>query len=183
MGKVKIVGGEHRSRIIEFNDGIDGLRPTPNRVRETLFNWLGQELYGYRVLDAFSGSGVLGFESSSRGAKEVTMLDNNRVNIKQLNQEKSKLKLTNCQIIHIDSISYLKNCKIQFNVIFLDPPYSSDLLQKSLDIIIEKKLLADNGYIYIEYDNITPEIDKFSVYREGHAGAVKYKLLQILELE
>ncbi len=92
MGRVRIISGTHRSRVIEFNDNISGLRPTPNRVRETLFNWLGQQLDGLLILDAFSGSGALGFESSSRGAVQVIMLDNNINNIHKLIHEKNKLK-------------------------------------------------------------------------------------------
>ena len=124
---IRIIAGTHRGRIIPVPD-VENLRPTPNRIRETLFNWLQQDLSHKTCLDLFAGSGALGFESLSRNATYVTMVEYNPIAIKNLH-----------------------NIKTKFSIIFLDPPYSSNLLQQSLNIINNKSDIFINTVIYLEY--------------------------------
>ncbi len=174
MGKIRIIGGEHRSRQLPVLD-YEGLRPTLDRVKETLFNWLGQDLTGKICLDLFAGSGSLGFEAISRYAKTVIMVEQNSKVVKQLEQNKQLLKVNNLQIIEGDGLKFLQTCKVKFDVIFLDPPYDSTLLQKSLANI--DKILADNGVIYAEYQQEC-DLSQFTIIKHGKAGVVNFVLLQ-----
>jgi 16S rRNA (guanine966-N2)-methyltransferase len=178
MGKVRIIGGEYRSRIIQFKDNMAGLRPTPDRVRETLFNWLGQDLTGKICLDTFAGSGVLGFEAVSRRANQVVMLEKNPAVVRDLRYNKELLVCSNIEVIQTDSLSYLQNCNKKFDVIFLDPPYNSGLLLPTLNIIKEKQLLLPNATIYVECA-VRDEFIGFTVLKHKVAGAVNYALLKL----
>ncbi len=177
MGKVRIIGGFHRSRILNFKDGVNGLRPTSDRVRETLFNWLGQDLSSKYCLDLFAGSGALGFEALSRNAKHVIMVESNKQAIFDLQQNKKILNITNAEIIQQNALSYLTTNSQLFDVIFLDPPYGSDLLESCLAIISKSNVLASNGIIYIEYQNI-PSFNGYSVVKSNKAGIAHYALLR-----
>jgi 16S rRNA (guanine966-N2)-methyltransferase len=124
MGKIRIIGGIHRSRQLTVLDA-NGLRPTLDRVKETLFNWLGQDLTGLNCLDAFSGSGSLGFEAISRNAKSVIMIELEQRVYQQLVTNQKLLNVNNCQIIHGNATEFLKTTNLVFDVIFLDPPYNT----------------------------------------------------------
>ncbi len=174
MGKIRIIGGFHRSRQLEVLDE-DGLRPTLDRVKETLFNWLGQELAGLKCLDLFSGSGSLAFEAISRGAKYVAMIEKNSRAFKQLEINKKILKIENCHIYNQDALVFLQNNTELFDVIFVDPPYASDLLIKVLPFL--KHQLTENGVIYIEYkDKI--DLTGFQIIKQKKAGIVNFALLK-----
>ena len=169
MGRVRIIGGINRSRILKFADGVSGLRPTPDRVRETLFNWLGQDLTGKSCLDAYAGSGALGFEAASRNAKSVVMIDNNKSVAQDLEANKALLHVDNVVIRNESAINYLRTTQAQFDVIFLDPPYASVLLSESLQIIRKRfsasianrvaeswatnSVLKPHGLVYVEYQH------------------------------
>jgi len=180
--RVRIIGGQWRSRVIEFPDA-EGLRPTANRVRETLFNWLGQTLHGKRCLDLFAGSGALGFEAASRGASEVVMVENNRLAIEALKRNQEKLLAPQCRLIPQGAAEFLARNQVKFDVIFLDPPFGSGLLAALLGQL-EIHLAAD-GVVYAEWGepiegvmSTIPQSD-WQLAKQGKAGAVHFGLLSI----
>lgn len=180
--RVRIIGGEWRSRVIEFPDA-EGLRPTANRIRETLFNWLGQTLHGKRCLDLFAGSGALGFEAASRGAPEVVMVENNRVAIQALKKNQEKLKATQCRLIPQSVTEFLAMNHEKFDVVFLDPPFGSGLMETLLGQL-ETHLAAD-GVVYAEWGQPIEEVmltnpqSDWQLAKHGKAGAVHFGLLSI----
>lgn len=174
MGKIRIIGGTHRSRQLPVLDQ-DGLRPTLDRVKETLFNWLGQDLTGQTCLDLFAGSGSLGFEAVSRNAAKVVMVEKSAKVTQQLKDNVKLLRAENCLVVNDDALKFLTNNTLKFDVIFLDPPYSSDLLAESLQIVSEH--LTINGVIYIEYHQNIPELSQFNILKQSKAGSVNYALL------
>ena len=122
--KVRIIGGQWRSRILTFPEHAD-LRPTPDRIRETVFNWLGQDLSGLICLDLFAGSGALGFEAASRGAALVVMIDVDARIFRALHENKEKLQATQVELIMMNAVNFMNSDIRKFDVIFLDPPHSS----------------------------------------------------------
>lgn len=177
MGQVRIIGGYHRSRIIKFKDGVNTLRPTPDRVRETLFNWLGQDLTGKNCLDLFAGSGALGFEAISRGAKSVTMVESNKDVALDLRHNATLLKADNVALMNRDALYFIKNNQNTFDVIFLDPPYLSQLLGKCLQQITQvPHILSERGVIYIEYQE-PPDLTGYSIIKSGKASQVHFALI------
>jgi 16S rRNA (guanine966-N2)-methyltransferase len=161
---------------LKFHDGVDGLRPTPDRVRETLFNWLGQDLTNKTCLDLFAGSGALGFEALSRNANWVTLVEKDASIIKDLRRNQEILGVTNSEIVNSNGINYLERAARRFDVIFLDPPYQSELLSKSLDFISRNSVLANDGLIYIEYQT-RPDLTNYVILKESKAGNVDYMLI------
>lgn len=180
QNRVRIIGGMWRSRMIEFPD-LPGLRPTPDRVRETLFNWLGQTMMEKRCLDLFAGSGALGFEAASRGASSVTMIESARPAIDALRRNREHLGANQCQIVAQDVIKTLNVLKDTFDIIFVDPPFSSDFLPAMLPKLVD--CLNPGGMVYAEWreplsDAITQlPGNQWKVLRSGHAGAVFFALL------
>ncbi|MFA5826607.1 MAG: 16S rRNA (guanine(966)-N(2))-methyltransferase RsmD [Gallionellaceae bacterium] len=175
MNKVRIIGGSHRRRLIEFPDA-EGLRPTPDRVRETLFNWLGQTLDGRRCLDLFAGSGALGFEAASRGATEVVMVERNRAVYHSLQNNLKKLGFFNVALRGEDGLEFVKQQNRPFDVIFLDPPFQSDYLPKLMPLLVDK--LAQDGMVYVESGEPFEPGAAWQVLKQARAGAVFYQLLQ-----
>ncbi|SMC28112.1 16S rRNA (guanine966-N2)-methyltransferase [Andreprevotia lacus DSM 23236] len=171
---VRIIGGDFKRRQISFPDG-EGLRPTPDRVRETLFNWLGQDLTGQYVLDLFAGSGALGFEAASRNAARVVLVEKAKPVHAALAASKALLKADRVELIHADALAWLARNNDRFDVVFLDPPYATDLLAQVLPLIAAR--LNDGGVVYAECAS-WPELDGWDVVREGKAGAVKHALLR-----
>ncbi|MEY3742946.1 MAG: hypothetical protein RLZZ541_1, partial [Pseudomonadota bacterium] len=131
LNTVRINAGEWRSRIIKFPDAI-GLRPTPERVRQTVFNWLGQDLSGLSCLDLFAGTGVMGFEALSRGALTATLVEKSTPAYKALIENKQLLKAEQASLRHQDALQFLSQNSQKFNLIFLDPPYHMQWLDKVL---------------------------------------------------
>jgi 16S rRNA (guanine966-N2)-methyltransferase len=179
MSKIRIIAGELRSRLIEVLDDIDGLRPTPNRVRQTLFNWLNQDLTGKVCLDLFAGSGALGFEAISRGAKMVYMVESNRKVVNQLRLTAKILDVTNLHIVAHNALSVLADFNSAVDIIFLDPPYDSSLLEQSL-ALISRNPSYQHAIIYIEYQE-KPNLDGYRVIKNSKAGAVNYALIKLQE--
>ncbi|GAB3268342.1 RsmD family RNA methyltransferase [Chitinimonas naiadis] len=171
--QLRIIGGEYRRRILPFPDG-EGLRPTPDRVRETLFNWLGQELHGWHCLDLFAGSGALGFEAASRGAARVVMIEQARPALTALRDNSQLLGARSVEVIQADALSWMARCQEQFDVVFLDPPFSTDLLPKVLTAL--RPLLKPEARVYFETAN-WPALEDWELLREGKAGVVFYGLL------
>ena len=178
--RIRIIGGAWRSRVLEFPDAA-GLRPTANRVRETLFNWLGQSLHGKRCLDLFSGSGALGFEAASRGAAETVMLEVQRDAVAALKVNQSKLAATSCRVIAMDGLKFLDGNRERFDIVFVDPPFSSELMAAVLKKLPEH--LVDGGMVYAESaDPIDAVLSRlpathWEVAKRGRAGAVHFALL------
>ncbi|HIP80876.1 MAG TPA: 16S rRNA (guanine(966)-N(2))-methyltransferase RsmD [Leucothrix mucor] len=176
---LRIIGGDWRSRKLQFQDAPN-LRPTPDRVRETLFNWLQGSIHGTHCLDLFAGSGALGLEALSRGAKEVIFVEKMTHVATQI---EANLALLNADspVINNDATSFLENTKQIFDIIFLDPPFRQDLLPTALKIILEKKRLNHNGLIYLEYESEEVyDWDNYglSLLKETGAGQVKSCLLK-----
>ncbi len=146
-GKVRIIGGEHRGRKLAV-PLRPGLRPTPDRVRETLFNWLGQRLDGKACLDLFAGSGVLGFEAASRGAARVVMLEQDREAYRALEDSKALLSAGQVELRFGDGLRYLDSGEERFDVVFLDPPFEADLFDKALAAAVPA--VRPQGFIYLE---------------------------------
>jgi len=180
--RLRIIGGEWRSRVIEFPD-IEGLRPTANRVRETLFNWLGQTLHGKRCLDLFAGSGALGFEAASRGAYEVVMVENSRVAIQALKKNQEKLIAPQCRLIMQGASEFLAGNRQKFDVIFLDPPFDSGLMATLLTQL--KTHLTAPGVAYVEWGEAIERVistipqNDWQLAKQGKAGAVHFGLLSL----
>ena len=173
--KVRIIGGEWRSRIITFDNCAD-LRPTPDRVRETVFNWLGQDMGGKRCLDLFAGSGAMSFEAASRGAARVVMVESDPGVMKTLKINVQKLGAERIELISMDALKFLDSDRHQFDLVFVDPPYRLDLLPRLLSSLHSH--LADSGLVYVENDSL-PEADAdWLVWRKGQAGKVRYQLLK-----
>ncbi len=173
---VRIIGGAYRSRILHFPDA-SGLRPTPDRVRETLFNWLGQRLHGLVCLDAFAGSGALGFEAASRGAERVLMLERDGKVRDALRQNARLLQIETVEILQMDALAYLARPGETFDVIFLDPPFDKNLLLPALQCAATR--LRPGGKIYVE-SPVPMQPEGFSVLRQGRAGLAHFCLLEPL---
>ena len=155
-GDVRIIGGQFKRRLVTFIDA-DGLRPTPDRLRETLFNWLLADIHSAYVLDSCAGSGVLGFESLSRGATHCTFIEFNQAQAKLLGHSAQQLKLdTDCYKIIAGAAEQvlLKNLTFDrpFDIVFIDPPYAQDLWLPILSALIEQQLIDTTSLIYLEAD-------------------------------
>ncbi|WP_396587958.1 16S rRNA (guanine(966)-N(2))-methyltransferase RsmD [Bermanella sp. R86510] len=177
--RLRIIGGQWRSRMLDF-PSIDGLRPTTDRIRETLFNWLAPHILGAKVLDVFAGSGALGFEALSREAARGVMLEKHPQAAKQL-KENAKLLACNAEIQQVDALHYLAHCQETFDVIFLDPPFNKGLLPQCIELIQTGKLLAPSGWIYIESELTLTELklpEDWHLHREKKAGQVYLRLFQ-----
>jgi 16S rRNA (guanine966-N2)-methyltransferase len=173
-GKIRIIGGEYRGRRIPVPDRSD-LRPTPDRVRETLFNWLGQTLDGKSCLDLFAGSGALGFEAASRGARRVVMVENDRGAFSNLEKTLALIDARQVDLIFGDAFDYLKKGDERFDVVFLDPPFRQNALPTLLERLPQR--LAPGALVYVE----APEPVADSAWRElrrSRAGQVSYQLLE-----
>ena len=176
---LRIIGGRWRSRKLNFITAPN-LRPTPDRVRETLFNWLQSSIANARCLDLFAGSGALGLEALSRGASCVIFIEKHRAAAKQLEQNLSLLKAENT-LENTDAESYLLKADKPFDIIFLDPPFRNNLLPNILNSITEQQLLKANGLVYLEHEKEQSydwEIWGLRVLKETKAGQVKSYLLK-----
>ena len=171
---MRIIGGTHRSRWIQLPDA-EGLRPTPDRVRETLFNWLGQNLDGRRCLDLFAGSGVLGFEAVSRGASAVVMIEKNRVAFLALQENSKKLACDNVMLRCEDGLEFVRREAGRYDVIFLDPPFQSDALLKVLPLLTSR--LTEDGVVYVESGESFDPGPAWNTVKQARAGKVHYQLL------
>ena len=150
-GQLRIIGGSWRGRKLNFPDR-EGLRPTTDRVRETLFNWLQTEVPGSRCLDLFAGSGALGLEAASRGAYKVVMVDSDGETVNMLKSNIDLLSAKQSQAVCSDAISFLQNCDYMFDVVYIDPPYSMDVIAQCCELLESKQCLSDHAKIYVECD-------------------------------
>jgi len=176
--EVRIIGGEwKRSKLPVAHS--PGLRPTPDRVRETLFNWLGQDLEGWRVLDAFAGSGALGFEAASRGAAEVLLLERDAALATSLNACKAKLRAEQLRVENTDALAWMaRSAPQRFELVLLDPPFDAGFYEQALRAAA--RLVTPGGFVYVESPTaIEPAAEcGLSPHRSGRAGAVHYALFR-----
>lgn len=172
---VRIGAGEWRSRLLQFPDA-EGLRPTPDRVRQTVFNWLGQDLTGNVCLDLFAGTGVMGFEALSRNAKSVVMIELAKAPYQALLHNQSTLKAVGAQIIQQDVLQFLATNQQKFNIIFCDPPYQKQWMDKLLPLMGEH--LSVGGLLYAEAEYAIVSNAQWDVVKHGKAGNVYYHLLK-----
>ncbi len=176
--QVRIIGGAWRSRRVSFPDH-EGLRPSPDRVRETLFNWLGQDLDGQTCLDLFAGSGALGFEALSRGAAAVVMVENSRKVCESLRSNAELLGARNLQLLRADALEFATAAALQdamrFDIVFLDPPFGSSLLEQALPRIAP--LLKPGARVYIESAVAFEQAGTWRVIKRGRAGQVHFNLV------
>ncbi|MBL4247970.1 16S rRNA (guanine(966)-N(2))-methyltransferase RsmD [Vibrio fluvialis] len=179
-GQVRIISGLWRGRKLPVHDA-EGLRPTTDRVKETLFNWLAQDIPHARCLDLFAGSGGLGFESASRQADKVTMLEMNPQAFAQLKANIAALKASNIEAVNTDTLAYLKQPGQAYDVVFIDPPFRQGLLQETVQLLEQNGWLAANAMIYIESEKelpLTELPESWQLYREKLAGQVCYRLFE-----
>ncbi len=183
--EVRIVGGSLRGRKLGFPD-VPGLRPTPDRVRETLFNWLAPHIGGMRVLDLFAGSGALGIEAVSRGAAQAVLVESNQTAAIKLRESVIRLGLGNVRVEMTDAMAYLKRVmgtgEPPFDLIFLDPPFDAGLTGPALGLIRSAGVLAAGGFCYLESPRRTtlpPLPGGWTLHRSGTAGEVGYHLLHV----
>jgi 16S rRNA (guanine966-N2)-methyltransferase len=177
--RLRIVGGRWRGMRIDFPP-IEAIRPTPDRVRETLFNWLQEHILGAACLDLFAGSGALGIEALSRGALHVTFVDREPRIVKHLNATLARLQAMNAEVVTSDALLYLKGPPRRFDTVFLDPPFASDVLPQVFTLLAGG-WLAPGAHIYVECAARSPLPalpPGWSLYRSKRAGEVGYHLLQ-----
>lgn len=180
---VRLIGGEFKRTRLPVADK-PGLRPTPDRVRETLFNWLGHDLSGWRCLDAFAGSGALGFEAASRGASAVRMVERDAALVVTLKQVQMQLKADAVQVVRGDGVAALRQAvPASLDVVFLDPPFDSDVFDAALQAA--SQAVAGRGYVYLEaptrWSEERLQLAGLMLYRYLKAGAVHAHLLQKCE--
>ncbi|MEO6281093.1 MAG: 16S rRNA (guanine(966)-N(2))-methyltransferase RsmD [Roseateles sp.] len=174
-GEIRIIGGQWKRSKLPVPD-LPGLRPTADRIRETLFNWLGQTLNGWRVLDAFAGTGALGFEAASRGADAVVMIEREAALVDGLRASQKRLQATAITILRANALNWMTASAERFDLIFLDPPFADDLFDRALAAAVP--LLTEGGVIYVESPRDIPAPAGFTAWRQGRAGAVHYQLLR-----
>lgn len=178
LGQIRIIGGQWRGRKLPVPD-IQGLRPTTDRVRETLFNWLAPDMVDATVLDCFAGSGALGLEALSRYAASATLLEMNRSVSGQLHKNLATLKAANGNVVNTNALNFLAQPGQSHTIVFVDPPFRKGLLEETLKLLEINGWLADGAFIYVEseVENGLPQVPaSWSLHREKVAGQVAYRL-------
>ena len=171
---VRIIGGLWRSRILECPDAAD-LRPTPDRVRETVFNWLGQDLSGMACLDLFAGSGALGFEALSRGAVSAVMVEKDPGALRALRENAQKLGAAGLTVVRGDALEFARETHLRFDVVFVDPPYRLGIQAAALALV--RGLLAPRGRVYVESASVFEPGRGWTILKSSRAGNVHFHLL------
>lgn len=177
-GQIRIIGGQWRGRKLPVPDS-PGLRPTTDRVRETLFNWLAPSMVDATVLDCFAGSGALGLEALSRYAQSATLLEMDRNVSQQLQKNLVTLKATNAKVVNTNTLNFLAQSGEPHTIVFVDPPFRKGLLDETLALLENNGWLADEALIYVEseVENGMPAVPaSWSLHREKVAGQVAYRL-------
>ncbi|HMS80288.1 MAG TPA: 16S rRNA (guanine(966)-N(2))-methyltransferase RsmD [Burkholderiaceae bacterium] len=181
--KVRIIGGDWKRTPLAVVDA-PGLRPTPDRVRETLFNWLGQRLDGWRCLDLYAGTGALGLEAASRGAAKVVLVEREPRAVQALRDAQARLKADRVEIVQADATAWLGSARDRFDLVFLDPPFGGDALGRVLPRVVER--VEPGGFVYVESDRaLAPDaaplaaLPGVELRRADKAGQVHYHLLHL----
>ncbi|MDH3620289.1 MAG: 16S rRNA (guanine(966)-N(2))-methyltransferase RsmD [Gammaproteobacteria bacterium] len=180
-GRLRIVAGNWRSRLLDIAD-VPGLRPTSERIRETLFNWLAPRINGARCLDLFAGTGALGLEALSRGAGSTVFVEQSTRAVSTLNENIKTLAAEGATVWQMDALQYLlRERPERFDLVFLDPPFGTDMLEELCRLLAERKMLANDACIYLEQSRSAPEPDLpegWHVLKNKTAGNVRYMLVQ-----
>lgn len=177
---MRIIGGAWRSRVIYFAPHRE-LRPTPDRVRETLFNWLGQDLTGASCLDLFAGSGALGFEAASRGAQRVVMVERDPATFRALERTRAALDAGVVELFRADGLEFLRGDRGRYDVVFLDPPFRGADWPRLLALLPDR--MSPGACIYCE-SAVQPEPPAgWEIWKEGRAGQVRFQLVKRTEHE
>jgi 16S rRNA (guanine966-N2)-methyltransferase len=179
-GHIRLISGKHRGRKLPVLMA-EGLRPTTDRVKETVFNWLMPYISQSHCLDCFTGAGSLGFEAVSRGAKQVTLIELNNVAVKQLQTNKARLKAGNVDIFQCDTVNYLQEKPKQtYDIVFVDPPFRKNLVTKTAQLL-SQGWLAEQALVYVEMEAeaVTILPNNWQLVKEKVAGQVAYRLYQI----
>jgi 16S rRNA (guanine966-N2)-methyltransferase len=180
-GRLRIVAGNWRSRLLDIAD-VPGLRPTSERIRETLFNWLAPRINGARCLDLFAGTGALGLEALSRGARSAVFVEKSARAVEMLRRNVKTLNADGAVVLQMDALDYLRGERVErFDVVFLDPPFAADLIDELCRLLAERQMLADDASVYLEQDRSAPEPDLpegWQVLKNKTAGNVRYMLVQ-----
>ncbi|WP_350432351.1 16S rRNA (guanine(966)-N(2))-methyltransferase RsmD [Shewanella sp. H8] len=180
-GQVRIISGQWRSRKLPIHD-LEGLRPTTDRVRETLFNWLANDIRGARVLDCYAGSGALGLEALSRYANFATMIELQKNAANQLKQNLATLQCQNAEVVNADSLQMLaKGTATGFDIVFIDPPFHKDLAGKTVELLMTHQWLNNDALIYVETESTLASFQVPATWialKEKQAGQVCYRLYQ-----
>ena len=180
MNEVRIIGGMWKRRKLAFPSRHD-LRPSPDRTRVTLFNWLAGYVEGRRCLDLFAGSGALGFEAASRGAAEVILVERDAVAARELEAARTRLGGAMCTIVHRDGLAWLREQVAAFDIVFLDPPFESRLLEQALTALRTGALVTPDGWVYIEFrKGAPPRLDGWHVEKTTQAGESQSQLLRLV---
>lgn len=177
-GQIRIIGGQWRGRKLPVPDS-PGLRPTTDRVRETLFNWLAPSMVDARCLDCFAGSGALGLEALSRYAASTTLLEMERHVAQQLQKNLATLKAEHGKVVNTNTLTYLNQSGTPHDVVFVDPPFRKGLLEETLNLLEAHGWLAESALIYVESEvenGMPPVPANWSLHREKIAGQVAYRL-------
>ena len=177
-GQIRIIGGQWRGRKLPVPDS-PGLRPTTDRVRETLFNWLAPSMVDARCLDCFAGSGALGLEALSRYAASTTLLEMERHVAQQLQKNLATLKAEHGKVVNTNTLTYLNQSGTPHDVVFVDPPFRKGLLEETLNLLEVNGWLADSALIYVESEvenGMPPVPANWELHREKIAGQVAYRL-------
>ena len=185
--QLRIIGGEWRGRKLRFPDAPN-LRPTPDRVRETIFNWLAPMIHGARCLDLFAGSGALGLEALSRGAAFTTFVDSHKKVTQTLENHLELLSANDkAEVLQMDGVKFLSHENFlnteakTYDIVFLDPPYHLNLMEKAAPLLEENGWLSDNAMLYLEIEKrqSLPELpENWKLLKEKTAGEVNYFLFQ-----
>ena len=183
-GRLRIVAGNWRSRLLEIAE-VEGLRPTSERIRETVFNWLAPTLPGARCLDLYAGTGALGLEALSRGAAEAVFVERSPVAARQLQKNIDLLDASGATVVTLGALEYLqRDAPGAFDVVFLDPPFAADLLEETCRLLADRGLLAGGARVYLEQDRSKPEPrlpDHWTIKKNKTAGNVRYMLATVDE--
>jgi 16S rRNA (guanine966-N2)-methyltransferase len=182
-GEIRIIGGKWKGKKIYF-DLNDDLRPTPDRAKETLFNWLGQDLNKMYCLDLFSGTGALGFEAFSRGAQKVTFVEKNKEYLQKIKKVFLEMnEKADCDFFCAECLEWIQNnsSETKYDLIFIDPPFNKNLIHDLLAAILEKELLSKNGQIYFEFEKkLDLEIpESLTLKKKKSLGKKSYLLAEV----
>ena len=183
-GQFRVIGGQWKGRKLRFVE-VEGLRPSLDRVRETLFNWLQADIHGAVCLDLFAGSGAIGIEALSRGAKQVSFIELNKKAAQQLSDNLQALSTDQAILVQGDALKFIEQNTGAFDIIFIDPPFHKGIAQKVIEQLSQSSLLHPETIIYIEVEQglelVVPE--QWQLLKDKKAGQLLYKLYQLVEPE